>query len=314
MKKLLLLAACLSCTLVANAVPSPARAADDMLIADFEGSDYGDWKVEGEAFGTGPAKGTLDRQRPVTGFEGERLVNTFLGGDRPTGKLTSPEFTIERDYIKFLIGGGGYEGKTCTNLLVGGEVVRTATGPNTQPGGSEFLNWENWDVKELKGKKAVIQIVDDASGGWGHVNVDQIAQTDTPAKKKPFVAAPRRTGETPHLEKAQEIEITGKYLLFPVSNKGQRGRMTVVVGERLVHNLDCDFPPNPGAVDWWSYLNMAEYVGKTAKVVARAAPEVSVLSVGQVEADPGPDAPYDLWVVTAPAPRDDPCAAFEGGG
>jgi len=249
-------------------------AETDILINDFEAANYGDWKVEGEAFGTGPAKGTLGGQMPVSGFEGKGLVNTFLGGDRPTGKLTSPEFTIERDYIKFLIGGGGHKGKTCMNLLVDGRVVLTATGPNTRPGGSEFLNWENWDVRQYKGKTAVIQIVDDASGGWGHINVDQISQSNTPAKKKPFVAPPRRGGETPHLENAQEIKITGKYLLFPVSNKGQRGRMTIVVDDQLVHNLDCDFPPNPDAVDWWSYLNMEEYVGKTAKVVARAAPEV----------------------------------------
>jgi len=30
-----------------------------------------------------------------------------------------------------------------------GEVVMTATGPNLQPGGSEFLNWENLAVHPL---------------------------------------------------------------------------------------------------------------------------------------------------------------------
>ena len=34
---------------------SPARAADDLLIADFEGPDYGSWQATGEAFGAGPA-------------------------------------------------------------------------------------------------------------------------------------------------------------------------------------------------------------------------------------------------------------------
>jgi len=273
-KKLLLFACCLSLAFFALAASSPARAQDDILINDFEAADYGDWKVEGEALGTAPAKGTLGGQMPVTGFEGKGLVNTFLGGDRPTGKLTSPEFTIERDYIKFLIGGGGHQGKTCMNLLVDGEVVCTATGPNTRPGGSEFLNWENWDVKQFKGKKAVLQIVDAASEGWGHINVDQISQSNTQAEKKPFVAPPRRGGETPHLENAQEIKITGKYIIFPVSNAGQRGRMTIVVDDQLVHNLDCDFPPNKEAVDWWTYLDMEEYLGKTAKIVARAAPEI----------------------------------------
>ena len=35
-----------------------AQAADDVLVADFERADYGAWKVEGEAFGPGPAKVT----------------------------------------------------------------------------------------------------------------------------------------------------------------------------------------------------------------------------------------------------------------
>jgi len=43
-----------------------------------------------------------------------------------------------------------------------------------------------------------------------------------------------------------------------------------------------------------------------------AAPGVDVVSVAQLEADPGPDAPYDFWVVTEPAPREDPCAALRG--
>lgn len=43
--------------------------------------------------------------------------------------------------------------------------------------------------------------------------------------------------------------------------------------------------------------------------LAEAAPELTVLSIGQTET-PGADQPYDLWIVTEPAQRDDPCAAF----
>ena len=256
------------------ALSAPAVAAEgDILIADFEGKTYGEgWKVEGAAFGKAPAKGTLGGQQQVTGFGGKGLVNSFLGGDSPTGKLTSPEFTIDRDYIKFLIGGGGHQGQTCMNLLIGGKVVLTATGSN-----NEFLNWENWDVKKYKGQKAVLQIVDEATGGWGHVNVDQISQSNKQTKKKPFVAPKRRGGGPLVMTSAQEIKITGKYIIFPVSNKGKRGRMTITVDDQLVHNLDCDFPPNKDAIDWWTYLDMSEYIGKTAKVSAQAAPEICKL-------------------------------------
>ncbi len=251
----------------------PARAADDLVVADFEGADYGDWKAAGAAFGGGPVKGNLGGQMKVSGYEGKGLVNSFLGGDRPTGTLTSPAFTIERDFIKFLVGGGGYPGKTCVNLLVDGRVVHSAAGLNTEPGGHEALDWETWDVKKLKGQKAVIQIVDDASGGWGHINVDQIVQSDTAAKKRPPLA--RRAQAAPPLENARELKVAGKYLLFPVSNKGKRGRLTIHVGEQLVHNLDCDFAPDKDSIDWWGWLDLSEYVGKTARMAVQAAPEIA---------------------------------------
>src|SRR5262249_35664707 len=129
-----------------------ARADDDILIADFEGETYGEWKATGEAFGAGPARGTLPNQMPVTGFKGKGLVNSFHGGDRPTGTLTSPPFRVERKYINFLIGGGNHPGETCINLLLDGKVVRTTTGPNDKPGGSEHLDWHTWDVREFAGK------------------------------------------------------------------------------------------------------------------------------------------------------------------
>ena len=48
-----------------------AGAADDILIADFEGTNYGAWKVTGAAFGPGPAHGTMPGgQMPVSGFFG----------------------------------------------------------------------------------------------------------------------------------------------------------------------------------------------------------------------------------------------------
>ena len=109
----------------------------DILISDFESETYGEWKAEGEAFGSGPAAGPLAGQMQVSGFRGKRLVNSFFNGDRTTGTLTSPEFTIQRPWINFLIGGGGHEGKTCLNLLVNGKVVRSEVGANTSSGGSE---------------------------------------------------------------------------------------------------------------------------------------------------------------------------------
>ncbi|TVS05417.1 MAG: hypothetical protein EA407_02205 [Rhodobacteraceae bacterium] len=49
--------------------------------------------------------------------------------------------------------------------------------------------------------------------------------------------------------------------------------------------------------------------GAPAKL-ARAAPELSSLSIGQYEAPLNGPAPNDLWLVTEPHPRPDPCEAF----
>lgn len=152
---------------------APPAGSDDLLIADFESADYGAWHVEGEAFGPGPAEGTLPNQMEVTGYLGRRLVNSYFRGDGTVGTLTSPEFTIARRYIAFLIGGGRHPQRTCINLLLDGKVVRTATGRDT-----EHLLWHHWDVADLAGKTARLQIVDREQGGWGHINIDQIVQCD----------------------------------------------------------------------------------------------------------------------------------------
>ena len=159
--------------------PAGILASEDFLLADFEGKDYGDWEVTGQAFGSGPARGTLPNQLPVSGFKGEGLVNSYYQGDGTIGTLTSPKFTIEHPYINFLLGGGKSPGKTCINLLIDGEIVRTATGPNDRPGGTERLDWHSWDVSEFIGNLARIQIVDLHTGGWGHINIDHIVQSDT---------------------------------------------------------------------------------------------------------------------------------------
>ncbi|MCY2994260.1 MAG: GH116 family glycosyl-hydrolase [Planctomycetota bacterium] len=145
------------------------------VFEDFERDNYDGWKIEGEAFGTKPSRGAEAGQQPVSGFAGRRLVNTFVAGDGPQGKATSKPFQIERRYIGFLIGGGNHPGQTCINLRIENRMVRSAVGKNL-----ESLEPVAWDVSELKGQQAVIEILDLQSGGWGHINIDQIIFADVP--------------------------------------------------------------------------------------------------------------------------------------
>jgi fructan beta-fructosidase len=227
--------------------------AQDLVIADFESADYGDWKVTGAAFGTGPAQGTLHNQMTVSGFQGHGLVNSFNGGDAAIGRLTSPAFKIERKYVQFLIGGGGWDGKTCLNLLLNGKVVRTATGPNTKPGGSERLELAQWDIPELLGKDVSLEIVDDVTGGWGHINVDQIVQSDKP-------------GDAPVIrwDVTRDVIIDRPYLNFPVKNGAPSKRVTLSADGKELHGFDIELAD--GTPDWWAFFDATPFRGKTLTV------------------------------------------------
>lgn len=149
----------------------PAQG-QDVVYADFEHWNYDDWKVTGDAFGKGSSIAT---HLSVTGYRGKRVINSFGGSDERTGTLTSPEFTIERPFIAFLISGGKHENETGAELLIDGKRVRSATGHD-----APAMRWESWDVREFKGKKAKFRVFDQAKGAWGHINIDQVMLTERP--------------------------------------------------------------------------------------------------------------------------------------
>jgi len=233
----------------------------DIVVADFEGETYGDWQVEGEAFGKGPARGTLPSQMKVDGFVGKGLVNSFHGGDKSTGKLTSPAFTIERRFITFLIGGGGWANETCMNLLVDGHVVRSATGNNSQPGGSEALAPAAWDVAEFAGRRATLAIIDQRTGGWGHINVDQIVQSDTNT-------ALARVPAPALVAMAKTLTVSGTHLIVPIANYA-RGADVVLLGiwdgDRLVQNFTASLPRGNDA--FWMAAYPLEHFGLQGKSI-----------------------------------------------
>ena len=164
------------------------------LLAGFDGSWEG-WSVEGSAFGPAPSGGATPGQQPITNQQGEGLLNTFnsastdQGTDETTGTATSPQFTIDQDRINLLVGGGArprgsQDGAAVVELVVDGEVVRSATGENL-----EELNWQSWDVAGLRGKQATIRVVDEATGDWGHILLDEVRLSDRPSTRLPSETA-----------------------------------------------------------------------------------------------------------------------------
>lgn len=164
--------------------PPQEEIREPILVSDFERRLYDGWAMEGTAFGKGPYRvDELPERYRGADPDGTGFVNSHNAhsgedsgaADRHVGKLTSPAFTVRRRYLNFRIGGGNHPGKTCVNLIVDGKAARTATGKD-----SVQLHPVSFDVGEFEGKEARIEIVDNETGGWGHITVDTIVQADEP--------------------------------------------------------------------------------------------------------------------------------------
>lgn len=128
----------------------------------------------GQAFIGSPTEGTAVGQLPVSGFAGKRLLNSFdNGGDGLVGILQSPEFTIGKRYLKFLVGGGSQADRTSVNLVIDGKTVHSAAGTQT-----ETLSEVIWDLKSFQRKKAVLKVIDMEVHPWGHILADQFVLTN----------------------------------------------------------------------------------------------------------------------------------------
>jgi non-lysosomal glucosylceramidase len=176
----------------ANAtVPAPRP---DIVLETWQQSDYAGWTVTGSAFGAGPVLvsevpayllrfGDLHAQGPrfVTSHNFLAAGGDAAAADAYTGTLTSGAFTVSRRYLAAWVGGGNLAGQTCLNVVVDGRVVGSLTGDDTEP-----MRLRHVDLIRYQGRTATVEIVDSATGGWGHVNVSTISLTDAPANPTPI--------------------------------------------------------------------------------------------------------------------------------
>ncbi|MFZ5828849.1 MAG: glycoside hydrolase family 32 protein, partial [Planctomycetota bacterium] len=87
----------------------------------------------------------------------------------------SPEFTIERQYINFLIAGErDFASRIGVELLVDGSVARTSSA--TEARSDIALRWRTWDVGQWRGRRAQIRVHDNTANG--SVAVDQFIASD----------------------------------------------------------------------------------------------------------------------------------------
>jgi hypothetical protein len=151
---------------------------------DFESGDLRGWTKTGAAFDTQPTYGdnptARHRGQPsnhqgnywIGGYENRHRPSDPPGrvqGDGPQGTLTSKPFTIATPVLNFLIGGGCDINTERVELIVNRQVVLRATGKCT-----ETMERVLWDVTPYMGHTAQIRLIDASSGGWGHINFDDV--------------------------------------------------------------------------------------------------------------------------------------------
>jgi uncharacterized protein (DUF608 family) len=169
---------------------------EDIVFEDWSRETYDGWTVEGTTFGAGPiSKSNIPDYQGDVGGDTSRVVNSHASApansveerDRAVGKLTSRQFTIERNFITFWIGGGRARtgSRLGLTLFVDGKPAQTASGKD-----DNRMTLQHFDVRALAGKTAWLEIIDDATGGWGHVGVGRIVFSDHAAYAGPLEELP----------------------------------------------------------------------------------------------------------------------------
>ena len=151
----------------------PANADGKALNVNFEQGTLEGWKATGKAFDRQPLKKPEDRKaktEPGKSSTGRHWINSARSGDgdRLQGTLTSETFLVSHPFASYLIAGGA-SSKTRVEIVTADDdqVFHSASGKN-----APALTPVVVDMKKIVGRRIFIRIVDQESGGWGHIIFD----------------------------------------------------------------------------------------------------------------------------------------------
>lgn len=124
------------------------------------------------------APGTKDawhiEQRPVDGGGDVQVISSKANGETATGIIRSFPFELPEKLRFQLVGQDGQDGnlrgkKNNVRLLHAGtgEILRETPAP-----GADSVRWAEWDLKDLKGKMAYVEVMDsNTEGGFAWIGV-----------------------------------------------------------------------------------------------------------------------------------------------
>jgi len=169
-----------------------------VLNLDFETGDLRDWKAEGDAFDGQPVEGdTVAARRPdmKAAHQGRHWIGTYeKHGDGRRGVLTSETFKVSQPWASFRVAGGDLPGTYVELIDVDTQkALAKATGFQ-----SETLRPVVVDLTKSVGKRVFLRVVDQETGGWGHVNFDEfVFHTARPVFADEITAVELKRGAAP---------------------------------------------------------------------------------------------------------------------
>jgi len=150
--------------------------AQQYLVYDFESGNLSGWTSTGNAFVSADATNAVNWGwgGPFNPQGTYHLWSVQSGSDADTGTLQTADFTLGGNGIITFLIGGGFDFNTVYLALVrksDGAVLMKATGDNND---SEDYIQKQFDASAFVGTECYLKLVDNATGGWGHINLDNL--------------------------------------------------------------------------------------------------------------------------------------------
>lgn len=241
-----------------------ARAGDRVLLEfDAKHAPPSDWKVQGFAFGTHDPEQEY-RQRAAVASRNQRQYQT--------GRVISPEFVIDDDYLQVACSGVFHPTYCAVVLVVDGEDVRSCSpepgcgflgfdgSPGSLPAPVRLfqppIHAEYWfDLRPLQGKRATLEVRDEHENGY--LSTVKIVATD----RQPPAGAKVVTEAVQWSPDRYEAMIDGDFLLLPVGSLAGTPLQAVTVRIDDLEVLEVDLPLAFGSIPVVGYLPVYDLTG-----------------------------------------------------
>ena len=152
------------------------------LNLGFEDGTLKDWTATGTAFQGQPLSedGISGRW---SGQTSNKQGDYFIGGfeivkDAGIGQLVSIPFQVTHPYASFLIGGGDSQATRVDIVLAASDVAEQQILFSASGRLREQMQRVAVDLRQVQGKQIFVRVVDESSGGWGHLNFDDFRLHD----------------------------------------------------------------------------------------------------------------------------------------